>query len=98
MSHGAESGPQLDVAFADFPTLGVWTKPGAEFICIEHWHGVSDPVGFGGDARNKPGRFKVAPRSSKTLAMSISLTPTRAGQISREDAHVREPNCDRDRR
>ena len=46
--------------FADFPTLGVWTKPGADFICIEPWQGFSDPVGFAGDIRDKPGIFEIA--------------------------------------
>ena len=74
--YGADDGPQLEVGFADFPTLGVWTKPGAQFICIEPWHGFSDPVGFSGDIREKPGSFEVAPGGSKTLSMSISLTGT----------------------
>ena len=73
VSYGTEDSPQLEVAFADFSTLGVWTKPGAQFICIEPWHGFSDPQGFTGDIRQKPGSFEVAPGGSKTLSMSISL-------------------------
>ena len=76
--YGTQDGPQLEVGFADFPTLGVWTKPGAQFICIEPWHGFSDPVGFSGDIREKPGSFEVAPGGSKTLSMSISLVASSA--------------------
>lgn len=71
--YGADDGPQIEVAFADFPTLGVWTKPGAGFLCIEPWHGFADPVGFAGDFRDKPGSFEVAPGSVRTLAMRLSL-------------------------
>lgn len=73
VSYGASSGPRLEVEFADFPTLGVWTKPGAGFICIEPWQGFSDPVGFAGDIRDKPGMLQIAPHASKQLAMNITL-------------------------
>ena len=35
--------------------LGLWSKPGAAFLCIEPWAGVADPVGFSGEFRDKPG-------------------------------------------
>ena len=34
--------PILKVRFEDFPNLGIWTKVGAPFICIETWFGYSD--------------------------------------------------------
>ncbi|HWJ69923.1 MAG TPA: aldose 1-epimerase family protein [Sphingobium sp.] len=73
LRYGAPAGPRLHVRFADFPTLGVWTKPGADFICIEPWHGFSDPVGFTGDIRDKPGIFEIAPGTTRSLSMSLSL-------------------------
>lgn len=73
VSYGASSGPRLHVCFKDFPTLGVWTKPGADFICIEAWHGFSDPEGFTGDIRDKPGIFDVQPGVARKMSMSISL-------------------------
>jgi galactose mutarotase-like enzyme len=76
--YGAESGPQLAVDFQDFAELGVWTKPGAGFICIEPWAGMADPKGFAGDFRNKPGVFEVAPGAGRRLAMSITLLPDSA--------------------
>lgn len=71
--YGAATGPQLAVDFADFPTLSVWTKPAADFICIEPWQGFSDPVGFAGDIRDKPGIIEIAPQDSRRLAMRLSL-------------------------
>jgi galactose mutarotase-like enzyme len=73
LTYGAESGPKLEVAFPDTPYLGVWTKPGAPYICIEPWHGIADPQGYDGDFRDKPGVFEVAPGEARTIAMSISL-------------------------
>ena len=34
--------PVLKVAFEDFPSLGIWTKNEAPFLCIEPWFGYSD--------------------------------------------------------
>ena len=71
--YGADEGPRLEVDFADFPTLGVWTKPGAGFICIEPWQGFCDPVGYAGDIRDKPGIIEIRQGDSKRLAMHIRL-------------------------
>ncbi|WP_375398023.1 hypothetical protein [uncultured Sphingomonas sp.] len=50
------------------------TKPGAGFVSIEPWQGFSDPVGYSGDIRDKPGIIEIAPGDSKHLAMCITLT------------------------
>jgi hypothetical protein len=55
------------------PYLGIWTKPGAPFICIEPWHGVADPEGFSGDLKDKPGIFVLSAGASLTAAMDITL-------------------------
>ena len=73
VQYGAVEGPQLQVEFADFPSLGVWTKPGAGFICIEPWQGSSDPEGFMGDIRDKPGIVMVEPGNARQQTMSITL-------------------------
>ena len=36
--------PVLRMDFSEFPYLAVWSKPGAPFICIEPWHGMSDSI------------------------------------------------------
>lgn len=73
VSYGAATGPALDIAFPDTPYLGIWTKPGAAFVCIEPWHGHADPAGFTGDFRTKPGVFDVAPGDSRTCSMQVTL-------------------------
>ena len=73
VTYGADEGPRLRVSYPDAPYLGVWTKPRANFICIEPWHGVADPVGFAGDFRAKPGVFIVAPGAALPIQMAITL-------------------------
>jgi len=73
LAYGADAGPLIEVAFPDTTLLGVWTKPGADFICIEPWHGWADPAGYEGDFRDKPGVFEVEPGGERAMAMSITL-------------------------
>ncbi len=76
VTYGAPEGPRIQVSFPDSPYLGIWTKPGAQFICIEPWHGMADPAGFAGDFRAKPGVFTVAPGGAKSIEMAITLSPS----------------------
>jgi galactose mutarotase-like enzyme len=71
--YGADEGPRLRVSFPDSPYLGLWTKPRANFICIEPWHGVADPVGFSGDFRAKPGVFMLEPGAALPIKMAVTL-------------------------
>lgn len=71
--YGADGAGQVRVDFAGFPALGVWTKPGAGFVCIEPWQGSSDPVRFNGDLRDKPGIVLIEPGARREFAMTISL-------------------------
>ena len=71
--YGAPDGPGLLVRFDDLPTLGVWTKPGAGFICIEPWQGYADPVGWDGDIRDKPGVVMIEAGASRDFGMRIDL-------------------------
>ncbi len=73
VTYGAQQGPRLQLSFPDAPYLGVWTKPRAQFVCIEPWHGIADPQGFCGDITAKPGVFTVAAGASMAARMSITL-------------------------
>ena len=73
VTYGSQQGPRIRVSFPDTPYLGVWSKPGAPFVCIEPWHGVTDPVGFNGEFRDKPGVFHVAAGDSFVTRMAITL-------------------------
>ena len=74
--YGAEDGgPSLKIAFPDTSMLGIWTKPGARYICVEPWHGIADPQGYAGEFKDKPGIFMVPAGGVKHIAMSVSLRP-----------------------
>jgi len=75
VTYGTESGPKLEIAFPDTPKLGIWTKPGARFVCVEPWHGIADPEGYAGEYRDKPGVFVVEPGGAKRIGMSVTLQP-----------------------
>jgi galactose mutarotase-like enzyme len=74
VSYGADTGPRLALQFPDTPYLGLWSKPGAPFICIEPWHGMADPVSFTGDFTEKPGVFIVPAGAQRELRMQVTLT------------------------
>jgi galactose mutarotase-like enzyme len=75
VTYGSDIGPRIALSFPGVPYLGVWTKPGANFICIEPWHGITDPQGFTGELQDKPGSLIVPPGGTATVAMSISVLP-----------------------
>lgn len=72
LRYGPPQGPWLDIAW-DAPRLGMWTKPGARYVCVEPWHGIADPVGFAGELTEKPGIFTLAPGETRHIAMAITL-------------------------
>ena len=47
--------PFLRVNFKDFPSLGIWTKINAPFLCIEPWFGYSDTNENSGNLFEKEG-------------------------------------------
>lgn len=71
-TYGSDQGPRIQVSFPDSPYLGVWTKPGAQFICIEPWHGITDIAGFTGDFREKLGVFIL--KGGEALQSRMMLT------------------------
>jgi galactose mutarotase-like enzyme len=75
VTYGAATGPRLRIGFPDTRYLGVWMKPGANFVCIEPWHGIADPQGYSGDFSEKPGIFIVTANASRAIKMTVTLLP-----------------------
>ena len=77
VSYGADAprARHIRVDFENLPLLGVWTKPGAGYICIEPWQGLSDPEGFAGDIFAKPGIVALAPDVEWRARMVLSAGP-----------------------
>ncbi|WBO24087.1 aldose 1-epimerase family protein [Sphingomonas abietis] len=71
--YGVPGQPGVRVDFADMPYLGIWTKPGAGYLCIEPWHSHADDAGFSGEFAEKPGIVTLAPGESRDFAMALTF-------------------------
>jgi galactose mutarotase-like enzyme len=69
----APGAPSLDVSWEGFAQLGVWMKPGADFLCIEPWHGYASPIGFDGEFADKPGLLLIPPGKRREAVWRIRL-------------------------
>ncbi|WP_434036599.1 aldose 1-epimerase family protein [Formosa sp. 4Alg 33] len=49
------NGNILTVDYPEFPYLGVWAKPNADYVCIEPWLGVADHENHNQDFKTKEG-------------------------------------------
>jgi galactose mutarotase-like enzyme len=67
VTYGATTGPRLSVDFPKMPHLGIWSKPGAGFVCIEPWQGFASPVDFDGELRDKPGIVLIEPGGGRNF-------------------------------
>lgn len=73
VTYGGPQGLQVRVDFPGMPELGLWSKPGAGFVCIEPWHGTASPQGFEGEFSDKPGLVRIAPGETRTFAMKVAV-------------------------
>jgi len=64
---------KIRVEFPGFPSLGIWTKPGAPYICIEPWCGLPDFVDRNGDITQKRGIMAIAPDQTLTRTHKIII-------------------------
>jgi galactose mutarotase-like enzyme len=46
---------RLKFSCEGFPYFGIWSKPGAPFLCLEPWCGLADSKGFEGEFKDKEG-------------------------------------------
>lgn len=65
--------PILKVHFQDFPSLGIWTKVGAPFICIEPWFGYSDTTESNGNLFEKEGVIVLEVNAKFQAKFSIEI-------------------------
>ena len=72
-TYRGENGVALEIAFPDTPYLGVWQKPGANFICIEPWAGIADDAGFAGDFRDKRGVMSLIPGEERSFRVDVTV-------------------------
>lgn len=52
----------LHFGFEGFPYFGIWAAKDADFVCLEPWCGIADPVGHNGRLDEKEGINNLAPQ------------------------------------
>jgi galactose mutarotase-like enzyme len=67
------SKPYIKVDFEDFPSLGIWTKEKAHFVCIEPWFGYSDTENNSGNLFEKEGIIILEPQKTFHSKFSIKI-------------------------
>ena len=70
---GVPGRPGVSVEHPDLPLLGIWTKPGAPYLCLEPWQGIADPEGYAGEFRDKPGVVMIAAGDRRSVTMRITV-------------------------
>ena len=63
----------LSVIFKDFPYLGIWAKPNAEYVCIEPWIGIADSFNTDRNFETKEGLIKLDPKKDFTTTYTITI-------------------------
>lgn len=67
------SKPYIKFNFEDFPSLGIWTKEQASFVCIEPWLGYSDTAENSGDLFEKEGIIVLDANQTFNSKFSITI-------------------------
>lgn len=73
VTYRSPGGATLRVEFPDADKLGIWSKHGARFVCIEPWWGIADPAGFKGEISEKPGILMLAPGEHRRFSIRLIL-------------------------
>jgi galactose mutarotase-like enzyme len=70
----APGAPTIEVSWLGFEQLGLWSKAGGDFLCIEPWYGFTSPVDFDGAFADKPGLLHIPPGQQRDLSYRITLS------------------------
>ena len=61
------------VYFPSFPYMGVWAASGADFVCIEPWHGIADSIHSNGNIPEKEGIILLQQDENFKAAYTIEV-------------------------
>jgi len=65
--------PYLTLLSDGNPYYGIWSKPGAPFLCLEPWWGIADSQDTSGEILEKEGINKLASQSEVRFNYSIEM-------------------------
>lgn len=63
----------ITFSFDGFPYLGIWSKAGASFVCIEPWHGIANSIHHNGDFLLKEGIIRLNPGEEFDCGYTVGL-------------------------
>ena len=63
----------LEFDFTGFPYLGIWSKKGAPFVCIEPWFNTADKVDSNGKFEDKKDIIKIQPNETFKSCFKVSF-------------------------
>jgi galactose mutarotase-like enzyme len=72
LRYGVRDGAGLEIGWTGFSQLGLWSKPGAGFLCIEPWSGLASPEGFEGEFITKPHLMLIPPGAFRQASWSVT--------------------------
>lgn len=64
---------KLIFKFEKFPYLGVWSKPGASFVCIEPWFNTTDKIDTNGEFSTKENLIRLEAKEEFTAEYSVKF-------------------------
>lgn len=67
------NGRNVHVDFGGAPCLGLWAKPGAEYVCIEPWYGVDDRWDADGDFEHKERIQSLEPGAEFAFPVTVKV-------------------------
>ncbi len=69
-----DGGPALTVSWdSGFQQLGLWSRDGGDFLCIEPWSGMASPATFTGDFSQKPWLMLIPPGESRAAVHRVTI-------------------------
>mgnify|MGYP000014458411 CR=1 FL=1 len=66
-------GKLVTLSYPDFPFLGIWSKPGAPFVCIEPWLGIADSIHASQKLEEKEGILSLDSENTFHCSYSIEI-------------------------
>ena len=61
----------LHFGFAGFPFFGIWAGKDADFVCLEPWCGIADPVSANQQLTDKEGINRLAPQQEFSRSWEV---------------------------
>jgi galactose mutarotase-like enzyme len=55
--------------------LGLWSRAGGDFLCIEPWCGMASPADFAGEFAQKPWLMLIPPGGQRRATHRMTVEP-----------------------